>query len=101
PLPDPLPSEGRGRNPGRIPQPSRADKWNMNLPNYFLADLPPEASVSATMVTEACQAVKRNRERYLATRSTQSIINALSSLAKNWLEAGYPFRKLALEQGPA
>ena len=43
----------------------------MNLPNYFLADLPPEATLSPAMITEACQTLKRNRERYLASRSTQ------------------------------
>jgi hypothetical protein len=73
----------------------------MNLPNYFLADLPPEATLSAAMLGEACQTLKRNRERYLAGRSTQSLIGALSSVAKSWLEPGSPFRKLALEQGPA
>src|SRR5947207_9808582 len=73
----------------------------MNLPNYFLADLPPEASLSATMVNEACQTLKRNRERYLAIHSTRSIIKVISSLAKTWLEPAYPFRKLALEQAPA
>ena len=50
-----------------------ADEIYMNLPNYFLVDLPPEATLTATMITEACQTLKRNRERYLATRSTQSI----------------------------
>jgi hypothetical protein len=73
----------------------------MNLPNYFLADLPPDAAVSATMVTEACQALRRNRERYLAIRTTQSLVNAIGSVAKSWLEPAYPFRKLALDQGPA
>jgi hypothetical protein len=34
----------------------------MNLPNYFLADLPPEAALSPTMIAEACQTLKRNRE---------------------------------------
>ena len=43
----------------------------MNLPNYFLADLPPEATLSPAMITEACQTLKRNRERYLAGRSTE------------------------------
>ena len=38
----------------------------MNLPNYFLADLPPEATLSPAMVTEACQTLKRNRAQYLA-----------------------------------
>ena len=27
----------------------------MNLPNYFLADLPPEATLLPAMITEACQ----------------------------------------------
>jgi len=73
----------------------------MNLPNYFLADLPPEATLSVTMLREACETLKRNRQRYLASRSTQSLVHLLSELARQWLQAGYPFRKLALEQGPA
>ena len=73
----------------------------MNLPNYFLADLPPEATLSAAMVREACQTLKRNRERYLLHRSTDSLVSVLSGVARSWLEAASPFRKLALEQGPA
>ena len=73
----------------------------MNLPNYFLADLPPEATLSPAMITEACQTLKRNRERYLASRSTSSMVKVLSAVASNWLQAGDPFRKLALELGPA
>jgi len=73
----------------------------MNLPNYFLADLPPETTLSPVMITEACQTLKRNRERYLATRSTQNLVDVLSALAGDWLAPDHPFRKLALEQGPA
>ncbi|MGA2863425.1 MAG: acyl-CoA reductase [Verrucomicrobiota bacterium] len=73
----------------------------MNLPNYFLADLPPEATLSAAMLGEACQTLKRNRARFLANRSTHSLVSVLSSVARDWLQADYPFRKLALEQGPA
>ena len=73
----------------------------MNLPNYFLADLPPEATLTAAMVTDACQTLKRNREMYLAGRSTQTRVEMLCSVAENWLDAEYPFRKLALENGPA
>lgn len=72
----------------------------MNLPNYFLADLPPEAMLTAPMITEACQTLRRNREAYLATRSTHSLIELLSGVAENWLNSDYPFRKLALEHGP-
>lgn len=73
----------------------------MNLPNYFLADLPPEATLSPTMIAEACQTLKRNRERYLLNRSTESLIRVLSDVADEWLETENKFRKLALELGPA
>lgn len=73
----------------------------MNLPNYFLADLPPEAPLTPAMLSEACQTLKRNRRRYLTERSTEAVISILSELAANWLRADYPFRKLALERGPA
>lgn len=71
------------------------------LPNYFLADLPPDAELSASMLTEACQTLKRNREQYLAPRSTPEIIRTVARVADNWLDAEYPFRKLALSEGPA
>jgi hypothetical protein len=70
----------------------------MNLPNYFLADLPPEATLSPAMITEACQTLKRNRERYLAGRSTEQLIKTLSDVAEGWLQPENRFRKLALEQ---
>jgi len=69
----------------------------MNLPNYFLADLPPEATLSPAMIAEACQTLKRNREQYLSGRSTQGIVNLISDVAESWLQPGYPFRKFALE----
>lgn len=72
----------------------------MNLPNYFLADLPPEATLTASMVSEACQTLKRNREQFLARRSTQSLVRVLCDTAENWLQADYPFRQLALKPGP-
>ena len=73
----------------------------MNLPNYFLADLPPEATLSPAMLTEACQTLKRNRERYLAGRSTEQLVRVLSDVAEGWLKSDNTFRKLALELGPA
>lgn len=72
----------------------------LNLPNYFLADLPPEATLTAAMIVEACQTLKRNREHYLAARSTRGLVEILSEVAENWLQPDYPFRKLALENGP-
>jgi hypothetical protein len=73
----------------------------VNLPNYFLADLPSEAELSPAMITEACQTLKRNRERYLANRPAENLIKALSNVAESWLEPDYSFRKIALESGPA
>ena len=73
----------------------------MHLPNYFLADLPPEATLSPLMVAEACQALKRNREQYLVRRTTEQQVTLLSKLADEWQDPGSPFRALALAQGPA
>jgi len=73
----------------------------MNLPNYFLADLPPEAALSPSMITEACQTLKRNRERYLASRSTYSIVALLADLAENWQQPEFSFRRFALENARA
>lgn len=72
----------------------------MNLPNYFIADLPSEAVLTPGMMTEACQTLKRNRAQYLADRATPALIRRLSGVAENWLQPDYPFRKLALERGP-
>jgi len=73
----------------------------MNLPNYFLADLPPEATLSPSLLAEACAALKHNRERYLLPHSTQSIIQVLTEVAAGWLDPENPFRKLALDHGPS
>jgi hypothetical protein len=72
----------------------------MNLPNYFLADLPPEAVLSPAMITEACRTLKRNRARYLAQRSTDSLVRLLCDVAEGWLKPDNTFRRLALESGP-
>jgi hypothetical protein len=73
----------------------------MNLPSYFLADLPPEAPLTHSIVREACVTLRRNRERYLVHRSTDALIETLGDLAASWLRPDYPFRQLALEKGPA
>jgi hypothetical protein len=72
----------------------------VNLPNYFLADLPPEAELSAGLVTEACQTLKRNRERYLEGRPTEGTLRLLEGLAADWLTPDFPFRRITLEAGP-
>ena len=72
----------------------------MHLPNYFLADLPPEAVLTPQMIGEACATLKHNRVQYLASRTTQGLVNLVAEVADNWLNEAYPFRRLALEHGP-
>jgi Acyl-CoA reductase (LuxC) len=72
----------------------------MNLPNYFIADLPVDAALTPMLIEEACQTLKRNREQYLVNRPTAALIRLLSETAESWLQPDYPFRKLALEHGP-
>jgi hypothetical protein len=73
----------------------------MNLPSYFLADLPQGAEMTPALVTEACQSIKRNRERYLEPRTTDSILRILDNLGSEWLSGDSSFRLEALEAGPA
>ncbi|MGC3956678.1 MAG: acyl-CoA reductase [Verrucomicrobiota bacterium] len=73
----------------------------MKLPNYFLADLPPEATLSPALLSDACATLKHNRESYLLQRSTKDIIRVLTEVAAGWLEPENQFRQLALEHGPA
>lgn len=73
----------------------------MDLPNYFLADLPDDAVLTPAMLTEACVALRANRRRYLAERTTGDLIQVLADLAQDWLEPDNPFRRRALELGPA
>jgi Acyl-CoA reductase (LuxC) len=72
----------------------------MNLPDYFFADLPPEAELTPKMVAEACAVLKRNREKFLHPRSTAEIVKILCEVAAEWQRPENKFRKLALEFGP-
>src|SRR5688572_11432543 len=73
----------------------------MELPNYFLADLPDHSALTPQLITDACHTLKRNRQKFLATQTTESLINVLAKLGKEWLDPKFPFRKIALEQGPS
>jgi hypothetical protein len=73
----------------------------MELPNYFLADLPDASTLTAKLITDACGALKENRQKFLLPRSTDSIISTIVGLANDWRDPEFPFRKMALERGPA
>ncbi len=72
----------------------------MDLPNYFIADLPGDAPVTEQLITEACRTLKRNRSAYLACRKTEELIDFIAELGANWLRPEFSFRKLALGHGP-
>jgi hypothetical protein len=73
----------------------------MHLPNLFLADLPPEAVLTPSLVREACLAVKRNRTQWLTRRTSQELVELLAYNAERWLTPDFAFRQLALKRGSA
>jgi len=73
----------------------------VNLPNFFLADLPAEAILSPAMIAEACHNLKQHREKYLAVRTTDEIVKILCEVGADWLLPENKFRRLALQHGPA
>lgn len=75
-------------------------RGEMNLPDFFIADLPPEASITTELIADACQTLKRNRALFLRDRSTHSLVRALTDLAASWLEPDYRFRRMALAAPP-
>jgi hypothetical protein len=72
----------------------------MTLPDYFLVDLPFDAELTAGLITEACQTVKRNGQQYLEGRTTENIIRILDRLGREWLSPDFPFRQKLLEASP-
>lgn len=79
----------------------KARQTDMELPAYFLADRPPGAPVTPALLREACLTLKRNRARYLESRSTREIVQLLDAVAGQWRDPSNRFRKLALEHGPS
>jgi hypothetical protein len=68
----------------------------MALPNYFFADLPPEATLSPAMIAAACETLKRNREKYLGHRHTNEMVKVLCEVGREWLQPENKFRRMAL-----
>ena len=72
----------------------------MELPDYFLIDLPDKALLKKELIKDACRTLKENRLRHLKDRTTEQMILTLSRLAERWLDPKYPFRIEALQSGP-
>ena len=70
-----------------------------DLPDYFLVDLPPEATLTPTVVSDACETLKRNRRQYLVDRPTETLLRTLGLVAEKWLDREYPIRQIAMEHG--
>jgi hypothetical protein len=73
----------------------------MNLPQLFLADLPPEAEITPALLRDACIAVKRNRATWLARRKTQELVELVAFAAERWQQPDSGFRRFAVQQGAA
>jgi hypothetical protein len=71
-----------------------------SLPQFFLADLSPEASLQPAMMRDACQALKLNRQRYLAGRSTDQLVRLIAELGQLWRQSDFPLRRMALDACP-
>ena len=67
--------------------------------DYFLADKQ-GADLSDTLIAEACQTLRTNREEYLVQIGNETIISKLVEAASLWLSPDYELRKLALAAAP-
>lgn len=72
----------------------------LNLPNYYLIDVPADAQLSPSMLREALRQIKRNRLQYIRDMSTEDVVKIIARLANNWRDDLFPFRQYALEAGP-
>ncbi len=67
--------------------------------DYFLADKP-NAELTDSLVTEACQTLRRNHADTLAFLGNEQIISKLAEVANLWLSPDYELRKIALAANP-
>lgn len=74
---------------------------NLNLPEYFLADVEGGPVLTPELVTDACITLKHNRARHLTDRTTSELIELIARLSEEWLDPDSPFRQRALAEGPA
>ncbi len=72
----------------------------LNLPDFFLADLSSDAELSPRMIEEACDRLRENAGLYLKNRTTSQLVHTLCQLGENWLDPEFPFRQKLLEEGP-
>ena len=77
------------------------DVQEQETPNFFLIDAQPETKITSSILLEACRQIKRNRIQYLRDTPTEYIVSIISRISENWMDDLYPFRKMALEEGPS
>mgnify|MGYP003337216464 CR=1 FL=1 len=71
------------------------------LPNLFLADLDPSLALTPAIVRDACHAIRRNRQSWLARLRTRQVAEIIAYVAEQWLEPENGFRRAALSAGAA
>lgn len=85
---------------GVVSRHQQMDKHNTEMPSYFLADIPDSAILTPALVREACIAIKSNRRRVFANRTTKQIIRTISVLAEEWCDPESPFRRQVRAASP-
>ena len=66
------------------------------LPQLFLADLPPGLTFAPQMIRDGCFALRQNRAQWLERMRTRQLIEIIAYTAEQWMDPGYSFRVRAL-----
>lgn len=61
-------------------------------PDYFLCDMPPEATLTSNMVLEAIDTLQRNAVTFLHPRSIEQQVSLIEQLGKLWMDEMFPYR---------
>ena len=61
-------------------------------PNYFLCDMPSEATLSSNMVQEAIATLQQNAETYLHPRTIEHQVTLIENLTQLWMDEMFPYR---------
>ena len=62
-------------------------------PDFFLCDIPQEATLNAEMVLAAADTLRKNAETYLHPRKIEHQVALIENLVKLWSDEMYPLRR--------
>lgn len=71
---------------------------NMERPDYFFCDTPPESIITSDMLLDGIDTLKRNAEQFLHSRDVNQQISLIEELVNNWTNEMFPLRCELLDQ---